>query len=76
MNGLKTAVIILLVIASVLIIAATLMMEPKTNAGTMFGQESNVYGTSVHRPKDALLNKVTIICSVVFVLSLIALLAL
>ena len=72
----KTVVIILLVIASILIIAATMMMEPKTNAGTMFGQESNVYGTSVHRPKDALLNKVTIICSVVFVLSLIALLAL
>lgn len=72
----KTAVIILLVIASIVIIAATLVMEPKTKAGALFGQESNVYGTSVHRPKDALLNKVTIISSAVFVLSLIALLAL
>lgn len=76
MNGLKTGIIVLLVLASIVIIVATLMMEPKTNAGTMFGQDSNVYGTSVHRPKDALLNKVTVICSVVFVLSLIALLAL
>ena len=72
----KTFIIILLVIASVVIIAATLMMEPKTNAGSLFGQESNIYGTSVHRPKDALLNKMTIFSGVVFVLSLIALLAL
>ena len=50
-------------------------MEPKTKAGALFGQESNVYGTSVHRPKDDMLNKVTIVCGVIFVISLIALLA-
>ena len=75
MNSLKPVIIAILVLASIVIIAATLMMEPKTKAGALFGQESNVYGTSVHRPKDDMLNKATIVCGVIFVISLVALLA-
>ncbi|MDD7593294.1 MAG: preprotein translocase subunit SecG [Peptoniphilaceae bacterium] len=66
----------LLVIASIVIIVATLLMSPKTGAGTAFGQDSNTYGTSVHKSKDQFLNKVTIGAGVVFVASLIAILAL
>lgn len=73
----QTFFIAVLVIASVIIIATTTMMEPKSRSGSAFGQESsNVYGTSVHRTKDHFLNKITVGAAVIFVLSLIAILAL
>lgn len=72
----NTFFIVLLVIASVIIIVATLLMDPKTGSGTAFGQDSNTFGTSVHKSKDQFLNKVTIVAGVVFVASLIAILAL
>ncbi len=68
-----TFFIILLVITSLIIIVATLLMEPKTGAGSAYGQEANVYGTSAYRGKDALLNKLTIITSLIFLVSLLGL---
>ncbi len=68
--------IALLVIASIIILITTLMMEPKTKAGSSFGQtDSNMFGTSVHKTKDAFLNKITIVAAVVFTVSLVAMLA-
>ncbi len=64
---------VLLVVTSVIIIVATLMMKPKTGAGSLFGQEANMYGTSAYKSRDAFLNKITIICSVIFVISLLGL---
>ena len=72
----KYLFIALLVVSSIVIIVTTLMMEPKTRAGAMFGQDSNVHGTSMHKSKDDFLNKVVIIFGIVFGISLIGLLAL
>lgn len=69
----STLFIILLVISSVVIIGTTLLMDPKTGAGSMYGQDANAFGTSAYHGKDQMLNKVTVICAVVFVISLIGL---
>nr|WP_083430799.1 preprotein translocase subunit SecG [Ndongobacter massiliensis] len=72
----ETFFVVLLVIVSVLIIVATLAMEPKTQgAGSAYGQETNVFGKSAHQSRDRMLQKITIICSLVFMISLIAILA-
>lgn len=69
--------IVLLVISSIVIILATLMMEPKTQgAGSLYGMETNTFGTASHQSKDYLLTRATIVCSVLFVISLIGLVAL
>lgn len=72
-NNLKTLCMVLLVVTSVIIIVATLMMKPKTGAGSLFGQEANMYGTSAYKSRDAFLGKITIISSVIFVISLLGL---
>lgn len=61
--------IALLVIASLVIIVATLMMEPVSKGVTGYGQETNVFGKSAHRSKEQLLRRVTIVSAVVFVIS-------
>lgn len=66
----------LVVISSIIIILTTLMMEPKTNAGSSFGQDSNAFGKSLHQSKDRFLNKITIGAGLVFVVSLLIILAL
>lgn len=73
MKTLKTFFIIVLVIASVAIIGATTLMDPKTGAGTSYGQDANAFGTSAYKGKDIMLNKVTTIFSIIFVISLIGL---
>lgn len=75
-ENLDTLFIVILVISSIIIIATTLMMEPKTRAGASFGQESNAFGKSAHQSRDKFLQKVTVIFAVIFLVSLIALLAL
>lgn len=69
----KTILIGLLAIVSIIIIVATSMMEPKTQGmGGVYGQDTNSFGTSAHQSKDKMLNKVTIICAIVFMVALIA----
>ncbi len=69
----NTLFIILLVISSIVIIGTTLVMEPKTGAGSMYGQDANAFGTSAYHNRDHMLNKFTVISAVVFVVSLIGL---
>jgi len=67
----------LLVIASIVIIVTTMLMEPKTQgAGSAYGQETNTFGKSAHQSKDYALNRFTVMAGVVFVACLIAILAL
>ncbi len=73
----NTFFIILLVITSVIIIATTLIMEPVTRgAGSMYGQDTNAFGLTSHQSKEKTLQKVMIISGVIFVVSLIAIVAL
>ena len=69
----KTFFVIVLVIASLVIIGATVLMDPKTGAGSSYGQDANAFGTSAYKGKDIMLNKVTAVCSIIFVISLIGL---
>lgn len=72
----RTFFIVLLVLASLAIIVATQMIEPKSQgAGAMYGQDTNTFGSAAFQTRDKLLNKVTIISAVVFMVSLIGLLA-
>ncbi|EHR34701.1 preprotein translocase subunit SecG [Helcococcus kunzii] len=71
MNTLFTALIL---ISCVGIIISTLFMEPKSEGtGALSGSSSNVFGKTASRGKEALLNKLTIIFGVIFVISTIAL---
>lgn len=65
----------LIVVSSLIIIATTLMMEPKTGAGSAFGQDSNAFGKSVHQTKDRLLNKITVVAAFIFIAGLLGILA-
>lgn len=69
----KTLFIIILVLASLGIIGATVIMDPKTGAGSSYGQDANAFGTSAYKGKDIMLNKVATVCSIIFVISLIGL---
>lgn len=62
--------IVLLAVASLVIIIATLLMEPKTEGmGTLSGGETNVFGKSASRGKEAILQRIMIVSSIVFLIS-------
>lgn len=68
---------VLLLMASVAIIIAVLLMEPKSQGmGTISGSDTNVFGKSGFKTKDALYNKVTVVASIVFLVSAIIVAAL
>lgn len=71
-----TVFTVLLVIASVVVIITTLLMEPKEGPDILYGKDSNAFGKSAHKSKDAMLTSVTIVAACVFVVSLIGLVAL
>ncbi|EGC84585.1 MULTISPECIES: preprotein translocase subunit SecG [Anaerococcus] len=70
-----TVLSVLLMIASVVLVIAVTLQEPKTDGlGTLAGQETNVFGRSAHRSKNEMLDKVVIFAGVVlFLLSTILL---
>lgn len=69
----KTLFIALLLISCVGIIISTLLMDPKSEGtGALSGSSSNVFGKTASRGKEALLNKLTIIFGIIFVISTIA----
>ena len=70
-----TVLSVLLMIASVVLVIAVTLQEPKTDGlGTLAVQETNVFGRSAHRSKNEMLDKVVIFAGVVlFLLSIILL---
>ena len=70
-----TVLSVLLMIASVILVIAVTLQEPKTDGlGTLAGQETNVFGRSAHKSKNEMLDKVVIFAGVVlFLLSTIVL---
>ncbi|MDY3007367.1 preprotein translocase subunit SecG [Anaerococcus sp. AGMB00486] len=70
-----TVLSILLMIASLVLVIAVTLQEPKTDGlGTLAGQETNVFGRSAHRSKNEMLDKVVIAAGIVlFVLSIVLL---
>ena len=66
---------VLLLIASLIVIVAVTMQEPKTDGlGALAGQETNVFGRSAHRTKNEMLDKVVIVGGVLlFLISIILL---
>ena len=66
---------IVLVIASIVIITAVTLQDPKTEGlGALSGTQTNVFGRSAHRSKNEMLDKVVIFAGVVlFLLSTILL---
>lgn len=73
----KTFFIAALVLASIVIVFATVALEPKSQgAGAVYGQESNAFGSSSHRMRDRMFNRATIIASIVFLISLAGIFAL
>ncbi|MDU6547425.1 preprotein translocase subunit SecG [Anaerococcus vaginalis] len=70
-----TVLSVLLMIASVILVIAVTLQEPKTDGlGTLAGQETNVFGRSAHKSKNEMLDKVVIFAGVVlFLLSIILL---
>ncbi|MDO5690138.1 MAG: preprotein translocase subunit SecG [Tissierellia bacterium] len=66
----KTALTVLLLIASVVIIIAVLMMEPKSKGmGSISGGDTNIFGSGGKKTKDALLSRVVATSFVVFLVS-------
>ena len=70
-----TVLSVLLMLASVILVIAVTLQEPKTDGlGTLAGQETNVFGRSAHKSKNEMLDKVVIFAGVVlFLLSTILL---
>ena len=70
-----TVLSVLLMIASVILVIAVTLQEPKTDGlGNLAGQETNVFGRSAHKSKNEMLDKVVIFAGVVlFLLSTILL---
>lgn len=66
---------VLLLIASLIVIVAVTMQEPKTDGlGALAGQETNVFGRSAHRTKNEMLDKVVVFGGVLlFLISIILL---
>jgi len=65
-----TLFITLLALSSLVIVLTVLVMEPKTEGmGTLGGGETNVFGKSASRGKEALLGKVMIGAAIVFLIS-------
>lgn len=60
----------LLLVSSIVIIIATMLMEPKSEGmGALSGSETNVFGKSASRGKEKLLSLVTIVSAVVFMVT-------
>ncbi|MDO5047720.1 MAG: preprotein translocase subunit SecG [Anaerococcus sp.] len=67
---------IILVIASIVIIVAVTMQDPKTEGlGALSGTQTNVFGKSAHRSKNELLDKVAIAGGVLLFLASIIMIA-
>ena len=67
---------VVLMIASLIVIAAATMQDPKTDGlGTLAGQETNVFGRSAHKTKNEMLDKVVIVGGVLLFLASIIFLA-
>lgn len=61
---------VVLMIASLVIIVAVTMQDPKTEGlGTLAGQETNVFGRSAHKTKNEMLDKVVIAGGVLLFIS-------
>ncbi|MDO4661559.1 MAG: preprotein translocase subunit SecG [Tissierellia bacterium] len=68
-----TAISVILMIASLVIVLSVTAQEPKTQGmGTLGGQETNVFGKGAHKSKDERLDKfiiaggiVIFICSII-----------
>lgn len=68
---------VLLVIVSLIIIGAVLLMEPKSQGlGSGFGSETNMFDMAGNNRRDALLNRVIVVSSIIFVVSAILVTAL
>ncbi len=73
----KTVFTVLLVISSLIIIGAVLLMEPKSQGlGSGFGSDTSMFDMAGNNRRDALLNRVIVVCSVIFVISAILVTAL
>ncbi len=67
---------VLLMIASLIIIVAVTMQDPKTEGlGSLAGQETNVFGRSAHKTKNEMLDKVVIVGGVLLFVGSIIMLA-
>ncbi|EEI83457.1 preprotein translocase subunit SecG [Anaerococcus tetradius] len=61
---------IVLVIASLIIIVAVTLQDPKTEGlGALSGTQTNVFGRSAHRSKNEMLDKVAIAGGVILFLA-------
>jgi len=66
---------VIILLASIAIIAAVMLQEPKREGlGAAYGGSTNIFGQS-GSGKDALLNKVTIVAFIVFLVAAIAIAA-
>ncbi|MDO5717856.1 MAG: preprotein translocase subunit SecG [Tissierellia bacterium] len=66
----KQFVTILLVLSSLVIIAAVLMTEPKTKGmGSISGGDTNIFGYGGKKSKDVLLNRVIVGAFAVFIIT-------
>lgn len=62
--------LVLLVVASITIVLASLLMEPKVEGlGSLSGEQSNVFGKSASRSKEKMLNNLMIGAALVFLVS-------
>ena len=62
--------IVLLVVSSVIIIVASLIMEPKTEGmGSLSGAETNVFGKYASRGREQILQRLMVISAIVFMIS-------
>ncbi|MEB3429435.1 preprotein translocase subunit SecG [Citroniella saccharovorans] len=68
---------VLLLLASIVIIVAVLMTEPKTQGlGSSYGQDTNIFGHGGKRSKDFILNKVIVGAFIIFLISAVVVTAL
>ena len=59
-----------MILSSVAIVISTLLMEPKSEGmGSLSGSETNVFGKSASKGKEALLSRITVVSSVIFAVS-------
>lgn len=66
----KTFFLVLLTLSSLSIIVTTLLMEPKQQgAGSAFGASQTGLGQTAQGRKEALLQKITIVSAIVFMIS-------
>lgn len=73
----QTAFTVILVIASIVIIAAVLVKEPTSQGlGSAYGSETSMFDMSGNNALDALINRIIVLAAIVFVVSAIVVTAL